>query len=96
MMPMTGSEAFRALTAIRPDLPVVVCTGAADSHIDTDEAPIAGSSRNLCGRTPRPRARSRRRAAGPRQPHLTARTDDKRETQQKAPPKRGSLFSVIA
>lgn len=34
---MTGSETFRALTAIRPDLPVVVCTGyAADSHIDTD------------------------------------------------------------
>jgi CheY-like chemotaxis protein len=34
---MTGSETFRALTAIRADLPVVVCTGyAADSHIDTD------------------------------------------------------------
>ncbi len=34
---MTGSETFRALTAIRPDLPVVVCTGyAADAHIDTD------------------------------------------------------------
>ncbi len=34
---MTGSETFRALTSIRPDLPVVVCTGyAADSHIDTD------------------------------------------------------------
>ncbi len=34
---MTGSETFRALTAIRPDLPVIVCTGyAADSHIDTD------------------------------------------------------------
>jgi CheY-like chemotaxis protein len=34
---MTGSETFRALTAVRPDLPVVVCTGyAADSHIDTD------------------------------------------------------------
>jgi PAS domain S-box-containing protein len=34
---MTGSETFKALTAIRPDLPVVVCTGyAADSHIDTD------------------------------------------------------------
>ena len=34
---MTGSETFRALTAMRPDLPVVVCTGyAADSHIDTD------------------------------------------------------------
>lgn len=34
---MTGSETFRALTAIRPDVPVVVCTGyAADSHIDTD------------------------------------------------------------
>lgn len=34
---MTGSETFRALMAIRPDLPVVVCTGyAADSHIDTD------------------------------------------------------------
>ncbi|MCX7618626.1 GAF domain-containing protein [Tepidiforma sp.] len=34
---MTGSETFRALTEIRPDLPVIVCTGyAADSHIDTD------------------------------------------------------------
>ena len=34
---MTGSETFRALTAIRPDLPVVVCTGyAADAHIDMD------------------------------------------------------------
>ncbi|MBK6562583.1 GAF domain-containing protein [Candidatus Amarobacter glycogenicus] len=34
---MTGSETFRVLTAIRPDLPVVVCTGyAAESHIDTD------------------------------------------------------------
>ncbi len=34
---MTGSETFRALTAIRSDLPVVVCTGyAADAHIDTD------------------------------------------------------------
>lgn len=34
---MNGSETFRALTAIRADLPVVVCTGyAADSHIDTD------------------------------------------------------------
>lgn len=34
---MTGSETFRALTAIRSDIPVVVCTGyAADSHIDTD------------------------------------------------------------
>lgn len=34
---MTGSETFRALTAIRPDLPVVVCTGyAADAHIDQD------------------------------------------------------------
>ena len=34
---MTGSETFRALTAIRPDLPVVVCTGyAADAHIDRD------------------------------------------------------------
>jgi|GEM_PF-1116984 len=34
---MTGSETFRALMAVRPDLPVVVCTGyAADSHIDTD------------------------------------------------------------
>jgi len=34
---MNGSETFRALTAVRPDLPVVVCTGyAADSHIDTD------------------------------------------------------------
>jgi len=34
---MTGSETFRALTEIRPDLPVVVCTGyAADAHIDQD------------------------------------------------------------
>lgn len=34
---MTGSETFRALTAIRADLPVIVCTGyAADAHIDTD------------------------------------------------------------
>ena len=34
---MTGSETFRALTAIRPDLPVIVCTGyAADAHIDID------------------------------------------------------------
>jgi PAS domain S-box-containing protein len=34
---LTGSETFRGLTAIRPDLPVIVCTGyAADSHIDTD------------------------------------------------------------
>jgi CheY-like chemotaxis protein len=34
---MNGSETFRALTAVRQDLPVVVCTGyAADSHIDTD------------------------------------------------------------
>jgi CheY-like chemotaxis protein len=34
---MTGSETFRALTSIRPDIPVVVCTGyAADSHIDID------------------------------------------------------------
>ncbi|MGH2633547.1 MAG: ATP-binding protein, partial [Tepidiformaceae bacterium] len=34
---MTGSETFHALTEIRPDLPVVVCTGyAADSHIDDD------------------------------------------------------------
>lgn len=34
---MTGSETFRALTAIRPDLPVVVCTGfAADAHIDVE------------------------------------------------------------
>ncbi len=34
---MTGSETFRALTTIRNDVPVVVCTGyAADSHIDTD------------------------------------------------------------
>ncbi|MEO8539282.1 MAG: GAF domain-containing protein [bacterium] len=34
---MTGSETFRALTAIRADIPVVVCTGyAAESHIDTD------------------------------------------------------------
>jgi PAS domain S-box-containing protein len=34
---MTGSETFRALTAIRPDLPVVVCTGyAADAHIDME------------------------------------------------------------
>ena len=34
---MTGSETFRALTSIRADLPVVVCTGyAADAHIDQD------------------------------------------------------------
>jgi PAS domain S-box-containing protein len=34
---MTGSETFRALMDVRPDLPVIVCTGyAADSHIDTD------------------------------------------------------------
>lgn len=34
---MTGAETFRALTEIRPDLPVIVCTGyAPDSHIDTD------------------------------------------------------------
>ncbi len=34
---MTGSETFRALTKLRPDLPVIVCTGyAADAHIDTD------------------------------------------------------------
>ena len=34
---MTGSETFRALTELRPDLPVIVCTGyAADAHIDTD------------------------------------------------------------
>jgi PAS domain S-box-containing protein len=34
---MTGAETFRALTAIRGDLPVIVCTGyAPDSHIDTD------------------------------------------------------------
>ena len=34
---MTGSETFRALTELRPDLPVIVCTGyAADAHIDRD------------------------------------------------------------
>jgi len=34
---MTGSETFRGLAAIRPDLPVIVCTAyAADAHIDTD------------------------------------------------------------
>ncbi len=34
---MTGSETFRALTELRPDLPVIVCTGyAAEAHIDTD------------------------------------------------------------
>ena len=41
---MTGSETFRALTEVRPDLPVIVCTGyAADAHIDTDvQRRIAG------------------------------------------------------
>ena len=41
---MTGSETFRALTELRPDLPVIVCTGyAADAHIDTDvQRRIAG------------------------------------------------------
>ncbi|WP_322797244.1 ATP-binding protein, partial [Tepidiforma sp.] len=34
---MTGAETFRALLAIRPDLPVIICTGyAADSHMDAD------------------------------------------------------------
>ncbi|MCE7929523.1 MAG: response regulator [Chloroflexi bacterium CFX7] len=34
---MNGSETFRGLEAIRPDLPVIVCTAyAADAHIDTD------------------------------------------------------------
>ncbi|MEO6397874.1 MAG: ATP-binding protein [Tepidiformaceae bacterium] len=34
---MAGSETFRALTEVRPDLPVIVCTGyAADAHIDVD------------------------------------------------------------
>ncbi len=34
---MTGSQTFRGLAAIRPDLPVIVCTAyAADAHIDTD------------------------------------------------------------
>jgi PAS domain S-box-containing protein len=32
---MTGSETFHALAVIRPDIPVIVCTGfAADKHID--------------------------------------------------------------
>jgi signal transduction histidine kinase/ActR/RegA family two-component response regulator len=41
---MTGSETFRAMTAVRPELPVVVVTGyAADSHIDTEmKRQIAG------------------------------------------------------
>ncbi|MBA4181533.1 MAG: hypothetical protein C0506_13165 [Anaerolinea sp.] len=41
---MTGSETFHALTAVRPGLPVIVCTGyAADAHIDTDvQRRIAG------------------------------------------------------
>ncbi|MEP7215229.1 MAG: ATP-binding protein [Anaerolineaceae bacterium] len=41
---MTGSETFRALTELRPDLPVIVCTGyAADAHIDNDvQRRIAG------------------------------------------------------
>jgi PAS domain S-box-containing protein len=34
---ITGGETFRALTAIRPEIPVIVCTGyAADAHIDAD------------------------------------------------------------
>lgn len=34
---MTGSETFHELAAIRPDIPVIVCTGfAADKHIDAD------------------------------------------------------------
>ncbi len=34
---MNGSETFRGLEAIRPDLPVIICTAyAADAHIDTD------------------------------------------------------------
>ncbi|MEX0781726.1 MAG: ATP-binding protein [Dehalococcoidia bacterium] len=34
---MTGSETYYELAAIRPDIPVIVCTGfAADKHIDAD------------------------------------------------------------
>ncbi len=34
---LNGSETFRAVTAIRADLPVIICTGyAAEAHIDTD------------------------------------------------------------
>jgi two-component system cell cycle sensor histidine kinase/response regulator CckA len=34
---MTGSETFHELAGIRPDIPVIVCTGfAADKHIDAD------------------------------------------------------------
>ncbi|MGH2610187.1 MAG: ATP-binding protein, partial [Tepidiformaceae bacterium] len=34
---MTGSETFHELAAIRPDIPVIVCTGfAADKHIDAE------------------------------------------------------------
>ncbi len=41
---MTGSETFHELAAIRPDIPVIVCTGfAADKHIDSDvKRAIAG------------------------------------------------------
>jgi len=34
---LTGSETFRAISAMRPDLPVIICTGyAAEGHIDSD------------------------------------------------------------
>jgi PAS domain S-box-containing protein len=34
---LTGSETFRAVSAIRSDLPVIICTGyAAEAHIDMD------------------------------------------------------------
>lgn len=34
---LTGADTFRAIRAIRPDLPVIVCTGyAAESHLDDE------------------------------------------------------------
>ncbi|MCK9519573.1 MAG: response regulator, partial [Dehalococcoidia bacterium] len=41
---MTGREVFHAVSEVRPDLPIVVCTGyAADAHIDdTMKRSIAG------------------------------------------------------
>ena len=34
---LTGSETFRAISALRADIPVIICTGyAAEAHIDSD------------------------------------------------------------
>jgi DNA-binding NarL/FixJ family response regulator len=68
---MTGSETFHELVAIRPDIPVIVCTGfAADKHID------AGVKRGIAGLVRKPftaeQLRAALRAAGVEPRRVTA------------------------